>query len=148
MRILFIIIILPLSVLRYCLQQPAVSEIRFIKESRGYRETLVVTPDCLELTVDDYRLEKHPQPVNVPITKEQWNKLLHALNGISLSRIPELPSPTGKRSHDAAYHGSLIITTREGQSFQHVFDDEHPHEDLRPLMNELISLRESCAQKP
>jgi hypothetical protein len=68
----------------------------------------------------------------------EWEELIKGIARISLAEIPELQSPTSRRSFDGARHSTIEIYTREGKSYTHSFDDENPNEKLEPLM-EIIS---------
>jgi len=66
---------------------------------------------------------------------------MSSLKGINPSEIDDLKSPGDKRTYDAASHGSLILTTADGESFSHGFDDTEPNQSLQTLMKRILSLR-------
>jgi hypothetical protein len=35
-------------------------------------------------------------------------------------------------------HSTITITTKSGEQFTHSFDDDDPHEKLKPLMREIL----------
>jgi hypothetical protein len=65
----------------------------------------------------------------------EWDELLKAASQLKLTEVSTLPSPTNRRAFDGARHSTLVISTNDGQSYTHSFDDENPHEHLRNLMD-------------
>lgn len=118
-----------------------INRVEFNSGTRTYREQIIVTPDSLSVIKEDFRVNERPQIIRRSSTDREWNALMDALKNVRLTEIETLQSPTMKRTYDAAAHGSIIITTSDGRSFTHGFDDENPHKKFRPLMDQIRKLR-------
>lgn len=138
MKINFIILLLffPLVIQA---QSDSVVRIEFQSLSRGYFEKVTVTSDSLAI-------QKRERGGDESITQrvvsnKEWKSLIKEMNNLTLSEIPALDSPTKKRTYDGARHSSIKIFT-EKNSFEHLFDDENPNEQLTGLMKCIIQLRD------
>jgi hypothetical protein len=116
-----------------------VVKVEFTSLTRGYQETLLITPDSIMSSLDTR--SEMPVKVSRVNKKNDWECVLKSLKGISLEAIGDLESPTMKRAYDGARHSTITITTRSGAQFSHSFDDEEPHEKLRTVMKEIQKLR-------
>jgi hypothetical protein len=109
-----------------------ITAIEFTSLTRGYQKHIFITADSLKETVkgrqDNNKIVKRKLPAG------EWNALTKSISDIMLSGIAELPSPTSRRAFDGALHSTITISTKDGESFSHTFDDENPHEKLQPLM--------------
>lgn len=124
----------------YAQSEQRISQIELNKISRGYQEQVLITPDSIHTFLDN---SMSGQPARKRARKtepQEWKKLIESLQNIPLKEIPSLPSPTMKRAHDAAQHSTLTITTKDGKSYPHGFDDDDPHKALRPLMKTIREL--------
>lgn len=111
-----------------------IKEIEFSKIARGYEEHIRVNPDSVHVLIHDVRGEKPATNFSRKLEKEEWVKLMDIAKVIKANEIEGLPSPTMMRASDAAMHGTLSLTTANGKSFSHGFDDENPHDSLKPLL--------------
>lgn len=118
-----------------------VNRIEFNSGTRTYREQLIITPDSLSVIKEDFRVDQRPQIHRRSTSAGEWRSVKEALKDIRLTEIETLQSPTMKRTFDGAAHGSIIITTSDGRSFTHGFDDENPHRKFRLLMDQISKLR-------
>ncbi len=114
-----------------------IKEIEFSKMSRGYEEHVRVNADSVHVLIHDARGEKAPVTFSRKTEREEWVSLMDIAKPIKLKEIDELPSPTMKRASDAAMHGTLTITDKSGRSYTHGFDDENPHDSLKPLLKQI-----------
>ncbi len=118
--------------------QQVITQIEVSKMSRAFEEHVRITTDSLHIYIVN-RKSGDPQPVMTSRKLEngEWPKLVQSLGGISLQEISELPSPTMKRASDAAMHSTISITTKDGKSYEHGYDDENPNTALVPLLKEV-----------
>ncbi|HEY0743829.1 MAG TPA: hypothetical protein VGD40_20330 [Chryseosolibacter sp.] len=121
-----------------------IKEIEFSKIARGYEEHVRVNPDSVHVLIHDVRGEKPATNFSRKLEKEEWVKLMDIAKSIKVSEIESLPSPTMKRASDAAMHGTLTLTTGKDKSYSHGFDDENPHDSLKPLLQ---AVREISGRK-
>jgi hypothetical protein len=120
----------------WCQTEQAVIQIELSKISRGYQEDVRITPDSVHIFMDD----KTGQPSvrhSRKVESQEWTRLVQSLDGVLIKSIPSLPSPTMNRAVDAARHSTLTVSTSDGRSYPHGFDDEEPHEVLQPLLKVL-----------
>ena len=130
-------ILIFLTDLASCAQnKKEITAIEFTSLSRAYYEQVLITPDSLCNGTREAGGEI--KTTCRPTTTAEWNELLNSLNGVSISEMGKLKSPSMKRAYDGALHSSLRLTTKDNQSWNHSFDDDDPHEQLRPL---LIAIR-------
>ncbi|MEP2023743.1 MAG: hypothetical protein ABJH98_08180 [Reichenbachiella sp.] len=113
-------------------QSTDVESIEFKSLSRVYFEHVTITADSLIFRLKENH--KNEEVINKrAISKKEWKSILKDINSLSLESIPNLESPTMKRSFDGARHSSLKIITTD-TSYEHLFDDENPHKMLIPLL--------------
>jgi hypothetical protein len=129
-----------------CQNKPAVKDnhdsiitkIEFSTGTRGYQKNVFISADSIiEITED----RENKRPVKKKIEQNEWRGLIDIASELSLNELEQLPSPTSKRAFDGAKHSSIIITTKDGKSYAHAFDDEQPHKKLQPLMNAIRKLK-------
>ncbi len=126
-------------------QPVTIVQIEYSKESRGYQEHIRITPDSLTRFVDDREHTGTRQSRH--LEDQEWQTLLSTLEHVELEDIDQLVSPTALRASDAAMHSTLSITTSNGQTCTHGFDDENPHDVLKPLLKAVRELA-GPAKKP
>lgn len=117
-----------------------VVQIEFTSATRGYQESILITSDSIHFT----KVQAGEPGIDKTraIKKEEWSDLVAALQKVSLPEVPELKSPTMKRTYDGARNSTITITTKSNQVYAHSFDDENPHQNLMPLMKCIKRLRE------
>jgi len=148
MKHLILIFILITCIFYACKSQhAAITRVDFAKSSRGFREELTITKDSILIVIDNARTPDSLQRFSGKLDEKKWVQLNSSLQSVSLPEIPSFESPTMKRAHDGALHGTLIITTIEGKTYSHSFDDENPHAKLQPLMKCVQELREKFVKK-
>ena len=116
-------------------------KIEFNSGTRGSHEQIILTKDSVVSLQENSQTDKVPQPVARTASAKEWSSLLDCLSQVRLTEIETLESPTMKRAYDGASHSSIIITTSDGSTFTHGFDDEVPHQKLKPLMMEIHKYR-------
>ena len=114
-------------------QKNEIEKIEFKTLVRGAHEDVLITKDCVSIVKQGHSdaIESHAK---FKIKKEDWQALLNSFNNIPLHEIPSYSSPTNKRAYDGAWHSSIVISTTGKKSFGHTFDNEEPHEKLKPLI--------------
>jgi hypothetical protein len=113
-----------------------VTQIELSKISRGYQEDVRITPDSVHILMDDNTGQPRVRHSR-KLEPQEWTRLVQSLDNVQLKSIPSLPSPTMNRAVDAARHSTLTVSTSDGRSYPHGFDDEEPHETLQPLLKVL-----------
>ncbi len=119
--------------------QNHIMRIEFSSLTRGYHELVIITSDSLKFSRTQASQPKVAKAH--ALKKNDWNDLVKALEKVTLSEIPELKSPTMKRSFDGARHSTITIATDSKQTYIHSFDDENPHEKLKSLMSVIVKKR-------
>lgn len=147
MRQLTLIFILVTTVLCTCKSQHAIRQIDFTKSSRGFREELIITKDSVLILTDNARSSDSLQRISKKLDERKWSELIATVKSLSLPEVPLYKSPTMKRTYDGALHGTLTITTMDGKTYSHGFDDENPHPKLRPLMKCILEIRDKVTPK-
>lgn len=118
-----------------------VNMIEFSTLSRsGHYEHIIITQDSIFINITERRLNNVDTSYSRKLKSNEWQAIIQSLENISLPEIPDMKSPTMKRAYDGARHSEIIISEKNSNSFNHLFDDENPHEKLNPLMNKIESL--------
>ena len=144
LTLIFLLVITPLFA---CKSQQAFRQIDFTKSSRGFHEELIITKDSVFIMIDDARSSDSSQRIVEKLDERKWSQLNATLKSLSLSEVPLLKSPTMKRTYDGALHGTLTITTLDGKTYSHGFDDENPNQKLQPLMKCIQEIRDKVTRK-
>lgn len=111
-----------------------IKQIEFSKISRGYEEHVRIKADSVHVFIHDLRGDKAPVNFSRMTEEAEWVGLMEILKSIKVNEIETLPSPSMKRASDGAMHGTLTLTEKTGKSYSHGFDDENPHDSLKPLL--------------
>jgi hypothetical protein len=143
MKSIFAISVLCLIVQARCGGQDpqTITSVEFTKQSRGFLEQITVSKDSIHSVMENHRAGQRSAKYGWRTGKEDWQKVLNSLHGVSLKHVESLRSPTRERAHDAAFQSSLTITFEDGKSISHSFDDENPHADLKPLLDVVLTFR-------
>ncbi len=122
-------------------QKPSeVVRVEFTSLARGgYNKQVIVTKDSLFESNSEGREEV--QIMRRKTNPNEWQGLMQSLNNVTLSKIPDLKSPTMKRAYDGARHSTISISTSRGETVTHSFDDEMPNEKLQELMKLIIGFK-------
>lgn len=119
------------------LYQKVVS-IAYVIQSRGVYEKVWV--DQHNLYVVDNRDQKNVK--STAILKQDWEELLVLVGNLNLNILPDLKAPSEKRFSDGAPIGSLTIKTDQGEVQSSEFDHGNPPEQLKTILNKLLSIKE------
>lgn len=118
-----------------------VNMIEFSTLSRsGHYEHIIITQDSFFINITERRTNTVDTSFSSSLKTNEWQAIIQSLENIPLSEIDDLESPTMKRTYDGARHSEIIISTKNNKTFNHLFDDENPHEKLNPLMNKIESV--------
>jgi hypothetical protein len=134
MRNLCIGLLLVCCTLLWAQSKIEIKEVEFSKVARGYEEHVRINADSVHVLVHDTRGEKSPVTFSRKTEREEWVKLMDIAKPIKLEELDKLASPTMNRASDGAMHGTLTFTSDRGKSYAHGFDDENPHDSLKPLL--------------
>jgi hypothetical protein len=136
--ILYFMMISCLTLAAKC-QDTTVEKIEFTSLTRGYHKQVLISADSLIAKTsgrdNDHKIVKRK------LVAGEWEELLKSIAHITLAEIPELPSPTSRRTFDGARHSTIEIFTREGKSYTHSFDDENPNGKLQSVMEIIIKMQ-------
>jgi hypothetical protein len=121
-----------------CQSPHNIQKIEFSTMTRGYQKQVFITPDSV-IEIIDGRSDEH-RLVKKKLAPDTWSKLAKQIEIIQPSKMPELVSPSARRTHDAARHSSLKLIDHTGKEWAHNFDDENPHPQLKPLMDAIIEI--------
>lgn len=124
-----------------CVSQQEISKVEYQVASRTFRQQIIITPDSVSRVREDFRKDPTPVITRRVLSSHEWTRVMNALKGLKLNSINEMPSPTDRRTYDAASHGSITIT-QDSSSYTHGFDDADPHDKLKPLMEVILKLDE------
>jgi hypothetical protein len=117
-----------------------VKQIEFSTSTRGSYKQVIFTPKEMITSEENRTSSKGEERQNKKLKSAEWKKLCNALKEVAISGIPELQSPTMKRSFDGARTSTITISTKDGKTWAHSFDNEEPNAQLQKLMNEITSL--------
>jgi hypothetical protein len=141
LKYFFLIVIAFAGCAGYSQKANDIVKIEFTSLTRGYNKQIIVTKDSV-ITVATGRGSEE-QNKKVKLSSKEWERVVAAVQGITLSEVPDLKSPTEKRMYDGARHSTITISTSTGMAVSHSFDDEMPHEKLQKLMKEITKLEKS-----
>jgi hypothetical protein len=120
-------------------QSGNISKVEFTTATRGYQKEVFISRDSVIEIVDGRREENTIR--KRALVESDWKLLEDALKNLKLESIPTLQSPTSRRTFDAARYSRIRITTRDAKQYEHAFDDEAPHADLKPLMDAILRIQ-------
>lgn len=107
--------------------------------SRGFYLTIYVS------NIDDMLLvTTHPdmKPSRQTYSQEEWNKLAAEMNKLDLKNLQNIEAPSKAHQYDGAANANLKITLNENIHQTVVFDHGNPPEEIKELVNTLISFSE------
>jgi hypothetical protein len=140
--LVFLLVMSMAAAINVCAQSAEdITSITFTKQSRGFLDEVIISRDSVQGMFENHRVPESSQQYASGIDADGWSRLVLALQNVSLSDIDGLQSPTMNRAHDGAIHSSIVITLEDGSSVTHSFDDENPHPDLQPLLDEILQFR-------
>jgi hypothetical protein len=143
-----ICVILVMMVSQCAGQSPGtIASIEFVKQSRGFHDKIVISPDSVHGVVENHRATQKSEKYALGVDHAQWSNVLASLKDISLKDLDGLQSPTMDRAHDGAIHSSIVINFEDGTSVSHGFDDEKPHPDLQPLLNAILAFKQGKGKR-
>ncbi|HYG01780.1 MAG TPA: hypothetical protein VD927_05000 [Chryseosolibacter sp.] len=137
-RLIFFAVTLSMSVTQCDKQQNvSVEKIEFSTLTRGYQKRITIREDSVITSVQGRGEDQVQKRIT---TKAEWDKLVDAVRTIDVSNVSALQSPSSKRSFDGAMHSLIRVVTKEGETYEHAFDDEEPHKDLRSFLRLILSM--------
>ncbi|HQX02758.1 MAG TPA: hypothetical protein P5335_11040 [Flavobacterium sp.] len=103
--------------------------------SRGFYKNIKI--EDKKLFVINNRNEK---PVEVSLSKKEWNELVDAFKEINLEEMKNLKAPTDKRLYDGAAHANITIIL-DGKTYTtDGFDHGYPPSQIENFISKLIFL--------
>lgn len=124
----------------YAQSKNSIVRIEYSSMSRGglYKD-IRLSKDSVLVKEGERRAGENKE-VRRKATHQEWTKGLRMLKKVTLSKIPDLKSPTMKRAFDGARHSEIRITMSDGKIYAHGFDDDDPHPTLKELVHHLLKL--------
>jgi hypothetical protein len=122
-----------------CQAPNTVKQVEYTTLTRGYHKHITISPDSIAVTVEGREENKS---FSRALSKDEWRMLMDCLKKVKLSEVPELKSPTSKRTYDGARHSTLTLITNGTTALTHSFDNEDANEKLLPLMKAVQKLEE------
>jgi hypothetical protein len=120
-------------------QKESLLEVQFSSITRGESEYLTLTADSVKYFVQN-RIKNSQLERSRLINSKEWKSLESIVKSIDLTKMRSIVSPSQKRQYDGARHSSIVVISNLG-SYNHLFDDEEPHESLIDLMKCLQNIR-------
>lgn len=106
--------------------------------SRGTYNHVVITNKTILVQKD-----RNSEAILKTCSKDDWSKLLNALNTIDLKGISKLKAPTQARLYDGAATAQLIIM-KENNTFEtNSFDHGNPPKEIEALVKDILSMSEN-----
>ncbi|HYC86952.1 MAG TPA: hypothetical protein VEB86_17085 [Chryseosolibacter sp.] len=142
-RITFILLLMFVCLAARC--QPPVTKVEFTTLTRGYQKQIFITADSV-IAITDGRQDDN-QVSKRRTDPAEWQLLMDALRGVDPQEISGLQSPTSRRAFDGARHSTIKLIVHDGKEYQHGFDDEFPHDKLKPLMDAIVKTEKNFERK-
>ena len=139
---IIIVFVLVFGMAARCQPGKHVNQIELSKMSRGYEEHIQFTADSLHVWIENNRGEQGVDRTR-KLTVQEWTSLIDLTNEIKLTDLSALPSPTMKRATDAAMHSTITIHLADGRAYSHGYDDEDPHDIVKPLLKKIREISNS-----
>ena len=117
-------------------QEEPITRIEYSAQSRGF--ILEILTDPTGYTVISKSVNN--DTVRNPLTKDQWQSLVKALDPVDLSAIPDIKTKTDKMAVDKAAIASITIATKSATFTSAAFDHGTPPKVLLPIVNKLLDL--------
>jgi len=116
-----------------------VKQIEFSTSTRGSYKQVIFTPKEMMISEENRTSSKGEERKNKKLKSAEWKNLCSTLKEVSIAGIPDLKSPTMKRSFDGARTSTITVSTKDGKTWSHSFDNEDPNEQLQKLMGAISS---------
>jgi hypothetical protein len=136
-NIVFLYIVLAAGNAAQCQPDKTITQIELSKITRGYQEYIRITPDSVNVYVENSRSTDRPgAEYGRKLETDEWTRLIQSFEGVKLDDIPKLTSPGMKRAVDAAMHSTITVQTKD-HKYAHGYDDEDAHKALQALRKEI-----------
>lgn len=106
----------------------------------GEYEEIKISADSIQITFEQRRSGGDKEQYGKAIEKEAWMSLVSKIRDLDVEQVKTMESPTMARAYDGARHSEITIVTFNNGKISHSFDDENPHKELQPLMQEIRKL--------
>jgi hypothetical protein len=137
-KILLSIILLTIDAKAQTLRD--IRQIEFYTSTRGSYKQIILTPKAMTINEENRTSSKGAERQNKKLKSSEWKNLCNTLKETSIAGIPDLNSPTMKRAFDGARTSTITISTKDGKTWSHSFDNEEPNQQLQKLMDAITSL--------
>ncbi len=119
--------------------QNTISTIEYQALSRGSFFQVTIEKNSIEKTTDRSLKNK----TTTECSEKDWNTVLSIVQKMEVEKINELKAPTDKRLFDGALNAQVKFIYQNKTFTSSSFDHGHPPEELKQLVNTILSLAES-----
>lgn len=130
----------PLTLLLLCVfslkmnaQEGPLLKVEYTAQTRGILNHIVVSSDSIHHRYQDY-------VKNLKIGAQDWNTLKEIVSGLDLKTLEQLKAPSNESSRDAALEAHVTLIFQNKTIDSSVFDSGNPPEELRELVDQLLSI--------
>lgn len=118
-------------------EQEQIITITYEANSRGFFEEIAISNDTVIICNDIHRKSYKTYTSK----KQDWEDCLELLSKIDLEGLSKLEAPTSMRHIDGAAHATLTIKDGYKQIRSSSFDHGHPPEEIKALVEKLLSIK-------
>ncbi len=119
--------------------QDDIMTIHYQALSRGSFFQVTIDKDRIEKTADRSLTNKS----TIKCSENDWSTLLALIEKVQIEDLNEIKAPTDKRLFDGAPSAQIKLIYQTQTYSSSSFDHGHPPEEIKPLVNTILSLAES-----
>ena len=117
-----------------------ITEIRYTAATRGYYYQVQVSPMMMQVKMD----RNSSDELIYRVDAESWDALLALIEAIDLDKLESLQGSTELQEVDRAAYATLRVFTREKQFQSTPFDHGDPPEEIKSLIDAILTLAEEA----
>lgn len=110
-----------------------IASITLNESTRGFRREITITEK-------EYVLNENSVSSKRKLSAEDWKEIMKICAKIKLEELPNLKSPSKKRTNDAALQANIEVLTGRRKYESSTFDHDNPPKELVKLVNKLRNL--------
>ncbi len=120
-------------------QEYALKTITYQASSRGFFLEITIDKDVIKKATD----RNANAIASRKCSKKDWNTIRSLIYKTPIETIDKLTAPTEKRHLDGAAHAQLKVISKDTVFTSNTFDHGNPPEEIKLLVNTILSLAES-----
>jgi hypothetical protein len=140
-----VLICMLLSTAATCQPENAIVKIQFTTATRGYQKQVFISADSVIEIVEGRQQDN--RILRRALAEGDWKNVLESAKDIKPESLASLQSPTSRRAFDGARSSRIKLIRKDGKEFEHTFDDENPHSDLKPLMDAILAIQSASLER-